>query len=69
MNNNEATIPQQIAHLESVASAMREDLKEARARLLAKPGDERLGKQVDALQYLLKDVMKKVERLKRQSAL
>jgi hypothetical protein len=42
MNDNEGTIPQQIAHLESIAETMREDLKEARADLLAKPGDEKL---------------------------
>jgi hypothetical protein len=66
MNDNEGTIPQQIAHLEAMASTMREDLKEARAGLLAKPGDERLAKQVDALEGLLKGVLKKAERLKRQ---
>jgi hypothetical protein len=35
MNDNEGTIPQQIAHLEGIASTMRNDLKEARAELLA----------------------------------
>ena len=67
MNDNEATVPQQIAHLESMASTMREDLAEARAGLLAKADDERLAKQVAALEGLLKGVLKKVERLKRQS--
>ena len=38
MNDNEGTIPQQIAHLEAIAGTMREDLKEARAGLLTKPG-------------------------------
>jgi hypothetical protein len=66
MNDNEGTIPQQIAHLESFASTMREDLKEARAGLLTKPGDERLAKQVEALERLLKGLMTKVERLRRQ---
>jgi hypothetical protein len=42
MNDDEGTIPQQIAHLEAMASTMREDLKEARAGLSAKPGDGRL---------------------------
>jgi hypothetical protein len=65
MNDNEGTIPQQIVHLESMANTMREDLKEARAGLLAKPGDERLAKQVKALEHLLKDVLQKVERLRR----
>jgi hypothetical protein len=65
MNDNEATVPQQIAHLESMASTMREDLKEAREGLLAEPGDERLGKQVSALEGLLKGVLTKVERLRR----
>ena len=45
---------------------MREDLAEARAGLLAKPGDERLSKQVSALEGLLKGVLKKVERLRGQ---
>lgn len=67
MNDNEGTIPQQIAHLEAMASTMREDLKEAREGLLAKPGDERLAKQVAALEGLLKGVLVKVERLRRQS--
>jgi hypothetical protein len=66
MNDNEATVPQQIPHLESMVSAMRNDLKEARAELLAKPGDERLAKQVTALEHLLKELMTKVERLRRQ---
>ena len=66
MNDNEGTIPQQIAHLEAMAGTMREDLAEARAGLLAKPGDERLAKQVDALEGLLKGVLTKVERLRRQ---
>lgn len=65
MNDNEATVPQQIAHLESMASTMREDLKEAREGLLAEPGDERLAKQVSALEGLLKGVLTKVERLRR----
>ncbi len=39
MNDNEGTIPQQIAHLEAMAGTMREDLEEARAGLLAKPGE------------------------------
>jgi hypothetical protein len=70
VNDNEGTIPQQIAHLESMASTMRADLKEARAGLQAEPGDERLGKkQVAALEGLLKGVLAKVERLKRKSAL
>jgi len=66
MNDNEGTTAQQIAHLESIANTMRDDLKEARAELLAKPGDERLTKQVNALERLLKGVMAKVERLRRQ---
>jgi hypothetical protein len=66
MNDNEGTIPQQIAHLEAMAATMREDLAEARAGLLAKPGDERLTKQVAALESLLKGVLAKVERLRRQ---
>jgi hypothetical protein len=64
MNDNEATFPQQIAHLESMASTMRQDLEEARAGLLAKPGEERLA-QVGALQGPLKGVLTKVERLRR----
>jgi hypothetical protein len=66
MNDNEATIPQQIAPLEAMAITMREDLAEARAGLLAKPGDERLAKQVAALEGLLKGVLTKIERLRRQ---
>ena len=66
MNDNEGTIPQQIAHVEAMASTMREDLAEARAGLLAKPDDERLAKQVAALEGLLKGVQKKLERLRRQ---
>jgi hypothetical protein len=46
--------------------AMREDLEEARAGLLAKPGDERLAKQVAALEGLLKGVLAKVERLRKR---
>jgi hypothetical protein len=66
MNDNEGTIPQQIAHLEGVAGTMREDLEEARAGLLAKPGDERLAKQVRAIEGLLKGVLTKVERLRKK---
>jgi hypothetical protein len=66
MNDNEGTVFQQIAHLESIASTMREDLKEARAGLVATPYDERLAKQVAALEGLLKGVLTKVERLRRQ---
>ena len=54
MNDNEATVLQQIAHLGITASTIREDLKEARAGLVAKPGEERLTKQVAALEGLLK---------------
>lgn len=54
MNDNEGTIPQQIAHLEAIASTMREDLEQARNGLLSKPDDEGLAKQVAALQVLLK---------------
>ena len=50
-----------------MANTMREDLREARAGLVAKPGDERLAKQVVALEGLLKGLMTKVERLRRQS--
>ena len=57
MNDNEGTIPQQIAHLEGIAATMRDDLKEARAGLQAKPGDERLAKQVNALERLLNGVL------------
>ncbi|MPZ35861.1 MAG: hypothetical protein GEV13_33715 [Rhodospirillales bacterium] len=57
MNDNEATIPQRIAHLDAMASA---------ARLVAKPGDERLAKQAVALEGLLKGVLTKVERLRRK---
>jgi hypothetical protein len=46
---------------------MREDLREARAELQSRPGDETLAKQIDALQHLLKHVLAKVERLKRKS--
>ena len=42
MNDNEGTLPQQIAHLEAMASTMREDVVQARAGLLAKASDERL---------------------------
>jgi len=66
MNDNEGTIPQQISHLESMASTMRDDLKEARTGLLVKPGDERLAKQVTALEGLLKDLMTKFERLRKR---
>ncbi len=65
MNDNEGTIPQPIAHLEGIASTMREDLAEARAGLLGKPDDERLAKQVGVLKGLLKGVLTKVERLRR----
>ena len=57
MNDNEGTIPQQIAHLEGIAATMRDDLKEARAGLQAKPGHERLAKQVNALERLLKGLL------------
>jgi hypothetical protein len=63
MNDNEGTIPQQIAHLESIAATMRENLKAARVELLLKPGDEKFTKQIDALHYLLKGILRKIERL------
>jgi hypothetical protein len=69
MNDNEGTIPQQIAHLKAMASTMREDLADARAELVAKPGDERVTQQVAALEGLLKGLLTKVERLKRQAGL
>ena len=65
MNDNEGTIPQQIVHIESMANTMREDLKEARTGLLAKPEDERFAKQVKALEYLLKGLLQKVKRFRR----
>ena len=65
MNDNVGTIPQQIAHLEGIASTIRYDIKEARAGLLANPDDKRLTKQVGALERLLKGVSTKVERLRR----
>jgi hypothetical protein len=67
MNDNEGTIPQQIAHLESMANMMREDLTHARAGLKTQPGDEKLTKQVSALESLLKSVLVKVEPLRRQN--
>lgn len=36
MNDNEDTSPQQIVHLESMASTTQEDLKEARAGLVTR---------------------------------
>jgi hypothetical protein len=63
MNDNEGTVPQQIAHLETIAATMREDLKDARAELLLKPGDGKLTKQIDALHDLLKGILRKIERL------
>jgi hypothetical protein len=66
INDNEGTVFQQIVHLEGVASTMREDLAEARAAPLETPGDERFVKQVSALESLLKGVLTKVERLRRQ---
>ena len=69
MNDNEPTVPEQFAHLEAIASIMRKDLVEARAGLLAKPYDERLAKRMAALEGLLKGVLAKVERLKRQAGL
>jgi hypothetical protein len=66
MNDNEGTIPQQIAHRENIAETIREDLKEARADVLMKPGDEKLTKQIDALEVLLKGSLAKIERLRRQ---
>jgi hypothetical protein len=66
MNDNEGTIPQQIAHLEAIANTMRDDLTEARVELLGRPGDETFTKQVDALESLLKGLMTKVEKVRRQ---
>ena len=45
---------------------MRAALKEARAGLLAKPEDERLAKQASALEGLLKGVLAKMQRFRRQ---
>ena len=58
MNDNQGTIPRQIAHLEGIGTRVQ--------NFQAKPGDETLAKQVDALEWLLKDLLKKVEGLKRQ---
>jgi len=66
MNDNEGTIPQKIVHIEGIAATLRDDLREARAELLTKPGDERLTRQVDALERLLKGLVTTVERLRRQ---
>lgn len=40
MNDNDGTIPHQIARLEGIASTIRYDIKEALAGLLAKLDDE-----------------------------
>jgi hypothetical protein len=66
MNDNERTIPQQIAHLEAMASTMREDLAEARG-----PAGEPLRPHASRSRCprsegLLKGVMKKVKRLRRK---
>jgi hypothetical protein len=66
LNDNEGTIPQQIAHLESSAALMREDIAEARAELLQQPYDEQLAKQLNALEGLLQSTLAKIERLKRR---
>ena len=67
MNDNEGTVPQQSAHLEGLAATLREDLAEARLGLTAAPYDERLAKQITALERLMKGVLAKIEQLKRQS--
>ncbi|MFZ5781741.1 MAG: hypothetical protein ACOY4R_16240 [Pseudomonadota bacterium] len=46
---------------------MREDLREARAELQAKPDDEMLVKQVRALESFLKGVQAKVEMSRRRA--
>ena len=51
MNDNEGTVPQQVAHLEAMAATMREDLAEARVGLLAKPDDERLTKHLSTPRF------------------
>lgn len=66
MNDNEGTIPQQIAHLESMAALMRQDIAEAQAELRHQPHDERLAKQVTALQGLLQSTVARMERLRRR---
>ena len=58
MNHNEGAIPQQTAHLEAMASTMREDLEEARVGQVARD-------RASALEGLLKGVLTKIERLKR----
>ena len=66
-NDNEGTVSQRLAHLEFTASITREGLAKARAGLAAKPCDQELAKQVRALQWLLKELMKEKERLERQN--
>lgn len=65
-NDNEGTVSQRLAHLEFTASITREDLAKARACLAANPYDQQLAKQVRALHWLLKELMKAKERLERQ---
>jgi hypothetical protein len=63
-NDNEVTISLQIAHLECIASTMREGLREVRAGLLVKPKDEACEGKL-TLKYL-KDVAQEIGRLRRE---
>jgi hypothetical protein len=66
MNDNHGTLQQQIAQLEGIAEMMRTDLKEAQAMLLVNAGDQKLKRQVAAIEWIKSGVSKKLERLRRQ---
>jgi len=66
MNDNEPSVEQRVAQLTSVLMRMREDLKKAQAEARGKPKDEKLARQVEALQYLMKGIVERIERLRKQ---
>ena len=66
MDDDEGTIPQQIAHLQSEADTIRDLLRKVRPDLLKKPNDDTLQMQMVTLQDLLKSTLARVEWLRRK---
>jgi hypothetical protein len=66
MNDNEPSVEQRVAQLTSVLKRMREDLKKAQAEARGTPKDEKPARQVEALQYLMKGIVERIERLRKQ---
>jgi uncharacterized protein (UPF0335 family) len=65
MNDNEGTLSEQIARLESLVEKMREDLKHAQEELKGRPLDARLRTQLVAIRELINAALGQIDRIHR----